>query len=117
MIGIGKMYVLVNKDLKMSRGKIAAQVAHAVARVDVPAPRTVIVLRASTEQLHNLDTYLERMNLPHHLYIDEGMNEVPAMSATALAVGNYADDYRPDYMEGFLLLNDPKWMERWMDGN
>lgn len=110
------MYVVVNSDLHMSRGKTAAQVAHAVARVGVPAPKTVIVLRGTTQQLYNLNTYVTRMNLPHHLYIDEGVNEVSPMSVTALAIGNYADDFKPDYLEGFALLNDPKWMERMLHG-
>lgn len=104
MIGSGKVYVLVNKDLKMSRGKTAAQVAHAIARLDVGVPRVMIVLEATTEQLHNLDSYLTRANLPHHLYIDEGVNEVPPMSATALAFGRVADSFTPDFIKDFNLL-------------
>ena len=106
MIGKGKMYVLVNTDLKMSKGKTAAQVAHAVTRLDVGVPRTMIVLQATTEQLHNLDTYLERVNIPHHLYIDEGVNEVPPMSATALAFGMVEDGFTPDFIDGFWLLGE-----------
>lgn len=106
MTGEGRMYVIVNSDLKMSNGKVAAQVAHAVARVGVPAPKTVIVLVGNTNQLYNLNNYVNRLNLPHHLYIDEGVNEVPPMSVTALAIGNYADDFIPDYLQGFNLLRE-----------
>lgn len=113
MIGKGKMYVIVNKELGMSTGKTAAQVAHVVARLDVGAPRTMIVLEGTTEQIHNLDTYLERMELPHHKYIDEGVSEVPPMTATALAFGMVADDFTPDYIEGFNLLGVRKrWWQR-----
>lgn len=113
MIGKGKMYVVVNTDLKMSLGKTAAQVAHAVARLDVGVPRTMIVLQGKTEQIHNLDTYLERANIPHHMYIDEGVNEVAPMSATALAFGMVEDGFTPDFIEGFWLLGEkiPGWLK------
>lgn len=103
MTGNGKMYVIVNKELGMSAGKVAAQVAHAVARLDVGIPRTMIVLEGTGEQLHNIDTYLERANVPHHLYIDEGANEVQPMSATALALGMVEDNFLPDFVKDFKL--------------
>lgn len=106
MIGKGKLYVLVNKDLGMSVGKTAAQVAHAISRVDLGAPHTVIVLEAGTEQLHNLKQYLGAANIPHHLYIDEGINEVPPMSATALAFGMVVDNFTPDFIAGFKLYKE-----------
>lgn len=106
MIGKGKMYVVVNKELGMSTGKTAAQVAHAVARLDVGVPKTMIVLEGTTEQVHNLDTYLERMNIPHHKYIDEGVNEVNPMSATALAFGMVEDEFIPDFIRDFELYKD-----------
>ena len=113
MIGRGKMYVVVNTDLKMSKGKTAAQVAHAVARLDVGVPRTMIILQGTTEQIHNLDTYLERAKLPHHMYIDEGVNEVKPKSATALAFGMVADGFTPDFIDGFWLLDEriPGWLK------
>lgn len=104
MIGKKKLYVVVNTDLKMSIGKASAQVAHAVARIGITAPKIVIVLGATTEQLHNLDQYLTSAKIAHHLYIDEGVNEVPPMSATALAFGNIPEDLMPDYVAGFQLL-------------
>lgn len=112
MTGRGRLYVLVNTDLKMSTGKTAAQVAHAVSRLDCHPPKVTIVLQATTEQLHNLDTYLERKHIPHHLYIDEGVNEVPPMSATALAFK--AGENTPDFIEDFWLLGEkiPGWLKR-----
>lgn len=103
MTGNNRMYVLVNSDLEMSAGKVAAQVAHAVARLDVKAPKEMLVLQATTEQLHNLSTYLTTLTLPHHLYIDEGVNEVPPMSATALAFGNVAEGFTPPFIKDFDL--------------
>lgn len=103
-LGNGKLYVVVNTDLKMSTGKTAAQVAHAVARLDTGIPHVVIVLGATTEQLHNLSSYMDAAYIPNHLYIDEGVNEVPPMSATALAFGLVAADFVPDFIQGFKLL-------------
>lgn len=104
MIGSKKLYVVVNTDLKMSVGKTAAQVAHAVARINITAPKIVIVLGATTEQIHNLDQYMTSAKLKHHLYIDEGVNEVPPMSATALAFGNISEGEVPDFIANFQLL-------------
>lgn len=114
MMGSGKMYVIVNKDLGMSIGKTAAQVAHAVARLELGQPRTVIVLEGTTTQLLGLDKYLEQNHLPRHLYIDEGLNEVPPMSPTALAFGMVADDFTPDYIAGFKLYTEgrSRWWRR-----
>ena len=111
MIGKGKMYVVVNKDLGMSAGKVAAQVAHAVSRIDVGTPKTVIVLQGTTIQLISLNAYLNRNNLPCHLYIDEGVNEVDPMTPTALAHGMVADDFTPDFIAGFKLYKQER--KRW----
>lgn len=104
MIGNGKLYVVVNKDLKMSAGKTAAQVAHATARLGEKAPKVVIVLEATTEQLHNLAAYLKAAKVKYHLYIDEGVNEVPPMSATVMAFGLFAEDFTPDFIQDFKLF-------------
>lgn len=107
MTGTGKMYVVVNVDLKMSIGKIAAQVAHAVTRVEVTAPpKIVIVLAAKTEQIHNLKAYLDQNKISNHLYIDEGVNEVDPMSATVLAIEKIDEDDPAEYLQGFKLLKN-----------
>lgn len=107
-----RTYILVNKDLNMSTGKIAAQVAHAVSRM--PATKngtvsdTVIVLQATGEQIKNLERYLDERDIHTSLYIDEGVNEVPPYSVTAMAVQplNFdEDDYDLRHVfEGFELL-------------
>ena len=95
------LYVILNKELKMSAGKAAAQTAHAVALlgdfnnkfIDT-ARRTVIVLEAENEaQIRSLNEYLFNVGLASFYYIDEGENEVPAYSVTAMAVEPFeADD-------------------------
>lgn len=87
-------YIVVNKDLRMSAGKAMAQVAHAVNLVatdrDVELysdakQRTVIVLEGTGEQIKNLYNYLEERSVNSDYIIDEGVNEIPTMSVTALA--------------------------------
>lgn len=103
MIGTGKHYAVVNFELRMSAGKVAAQVAHAVSRLQLKSPKVMIVLQANAEQLHNLKAYLDENKIKNHLYIDEGVNEVPPMSATVLAFGKFAEDFTPDFIKGFQL--------------
>lgn len=115
-----RMYVLVNEDLKMSRGKVAAQVAHAVARLYVKypqiddEPQTVIILGASTNQLIALNTYCGANDIRNYIYVDEGVNEIPSYSFTAMAIEpldeHYTEwGYSTDVdLSGFKLLGNLK---------
>lgn len=87
-------YIVVNKDLKMSAGKAMAQVAHAVSLVSKAKDltkynkanqRTVIVLQGTGQQMENLDLYLYERGIRAQYVVDEGVNEIPTMSITALA--------------------------------
>lgn len=87
------LYVVLNKELNMSAGKAAAQAVHAAMMAGersnhfIKYPkRTVIVLEGTTEQIKNLQEYLDIAGIWSDYYIDEGVNEVGAYSATALAV-------------------------------
>lgn len=53
----------------------------------------VIVLQCkTTEQLSNIAKYFEQWEIPHHLYIDEGLTEIDPMTPTALATGVLPED-------------------------
>lgn len=89
------VYVVLNGELNMSPGKAAAQAVHASMMLSSDAKekfieshkRTVIVLEAkNAEQIKNLAIYLDEAQIESDYYIDEGVNEVSAYSATALAV-------------------------------
>jgi len=102
-----KQYVIVPKRPKMSKGKIASQVAHATfmaleKQLKFPnkhrqlylkeewknSGMCVIVLECDdTEQLVNIASYLDQWKVPNHLYIDEGLTEIRPMTPTALATG------------------------------
>jgi peptidyl-tRNA hydrolase len=91
------IYILLNGELNMSPGKAAAQAAHAMASLhnyngietfSEKTKRTVIVLEASNQQqMQNLESYLDELDIPAATYTDEGYNEVEAYSVTAMAVG------------------------------
>lgn len=104
------MYILVNKDLKMSKGKVAAQVAHAAARCGYSSgyADTAVILEATGEQMKNLERYLDVYGIESYLYIDEGMNEVPPFSVTALAIEPIDDDdtEKRDLFQAFNLLGE-----------
>ena len=103
-----KQYVIVPRKPKMSKGKIASQVAHATFMAlenqkNIPLRAgnlpsgylieewknkgmCVIVLQCKDEQaLNNMAKYLEQWNISHHLYIDEGLYGCKLFTATDLA--------------------------------
>jgi len=107
-------YIIVNKDLKMSAGKAMAQVAHAVSRVSTAKDlkayvgaghRTVVVLEGTAGQITNIWEYLDDLKIRSEYVIDEGVNEIPTMSITALATEQLdADDFSQRHIfRGFKL--------------
>lgn len=98
------LYVILNGSLNMSAGKAAAQAVHAAmmlpeacrsefSREDRPYRRTVIVLEANNSaQIEHLAQYLDSTGMCYETYIDEGENEVPPFSLTALAVETIDED-------------------------
>lgn len=99
-----KQVIVARKDLGMSPGKLAAQVAHASLRAyessDVEAQRSwtetgqkKVVLRAhSEEELFDLAEDAKRERIPHAIIRDAGHTELESGSVTALGIGPAADD-------------------------
>lgn len=100
------MYIVVNKGLGMSPGKMAAQVGHAVGRAFrdftdgisfedgdgnildqyFAKGETKIVLEArDTEHLTVVERYINAKDILTYPVIDEGRTEVPAHSFTCFA--------------------------------
>jgi PTH2 family peptidyl-tRNA hydrolase len=122
------MYLVANKGLGMSGGKLAAQAAHAAVRAallsldcDNGNPKratewldqgeTKIVLEArDTEHLLSVREYIERAGFKTHLVIDEGRTEVPSHSPTVLGVEVLdKDDEKVKFtFSSFKLYKDPK---------
>lgn len=91
------MYVIVNSDLKMDKGKVAAQVAHSACKAVVHAcsnkcdeffgkwyhgSYAKIVLRANTDEMKKL---IENYPTICFWTIDEGRTQIPKGSLTTIA--------------------------------
>jgi PTH2 family peptidyl-tRNA hydrolase len=97
-----KQVLVIRMDLKMSRGKIAVQLAHAAvsaaeeARKHSPVSlrgwlwegqKKVAVKVSSEEELVALRDKAIRASLPVHLIRDRGLTELPPGTTTALGIG------------------------------
>lgn len=110
-----KQVIIARIDLKMSPGKLAAQVAHASisayrdARADaihewVCTGMTKIVLQVSDEQsLLNLQKAAIKAKLPNGLVCDEGRTELKPNTYTCLGIGP-ANEKDIDKLTGSLKL-------------
>ncbi len=114
-----KQAIILRTDLEMSRGKIAAQAAHASLMSYFEAERTdrrvakewlqegekKIVLKVSDEEalikLYNAFKYKE---VPCALVTDAGLTEIPAGSKTALGVGPWNSSEIDQFTKGLKLL-------------
>lgn len=93
------MYLFLNRDLGMSTGKAAAQIAHAaVSAFEISDTKMVtewklgghvtkiVLLAEDSHQLHTIDRYLRDREFKTTLIIDEGRTEIEKFSPTALGV-------------------------------
>ena len=91
------IYVIANKGLHMSAGKLAAQVGHAIGMAMVKANsddsyswktathKTIIVLEGRDEKhLYSAQKYLTQRGIETQMIIDEGANEIDPITETAL---------------------------------
>ena len=97
-----KQVLVIRSDLKMSRGKLAVQTAHAAvssaeeARKHSPTSwrkwlwegqKKVAVKVASEADLISLREKANRAGLPTYLVRDRGLTELPPGTVTALGIG------------------------------
>jgi PTH2 family peptidyl-tRNA hydrolase len=97
-----KMVIAVRKDLKLSQGKMAAQVAHAAVNCAFASKKStpkwfkkwydegqkkVVVKVQSKEELFELKMRAEGMGMMTSLITDAGLTEVPPGTTTCLGVG------------------------------
>ncbi len=123
MIGDGfltelKVAIVARKDLKLSAGKLAAQVAHAAVTCAVKSQRyarrefdewygegqkKVVLKAARLDDLFSLKEAAERAGLTTALIQDAGHTELPPGTITVLGIGP-ADESLIDRISGHLQL-------------
>ena len=97
-----KQVIVMRTDLKMSRGKIAAQAGHAAVSAAEEARKKFsewwkawiaegqckIAVRAESEQeLLELEEKAKQSKLPTALIVDRGLTELPPETITCLGIG------------------------------
>lgn len=109
------MYIFLNKGIKMSKGKIAVQAAHASCKAMVISkpeilkewdngPFVKIMLEALNDKhIYTIEKYLNDNNIHCITICDEGRTEIEPGSITALGVEIIdREKYKP-IMSGFKL--------------
>lgn len=113
-----KQAIVVRTDVKMGKGKMATQVAHAavtaaeVARVERPewfnewmrsGQKKIVLKVSSLKELESVYEEALKLNLPAALIADMGLTQLPPGTVTAVAVGP-APDELIDKVTGTLKL-------------
>lgn len=113
-----KVVVMVRQDLELSRGKMAAQVAHAAVTLALAAKgrrskwfqpwmeegqRKVVVRAKDMAELLELKDKADRRGLLTALITDAGLTEVPPGTTTCLGIGPGPEELM-DEVTGHLKL-------------
>ena len=113
-----KQTIIVRADLKMNKGKIAAQVGHACVngsnyvRENNPLwyqnwwpSQTKVVLKVNDlEILNEIRDRVEKENLPYALIIDEGRTQIEPNTITCLSIGPAPEDLIDNITNDLKLL-------------
>lgn len=110
-----KQVIVMRTDLKMGKGKIAAQACHAslnayknsnkinVRKWELEGQKKVVVKVSSEEELLDLYMQVKPMQIPYALITDAGHTQIDPNTKTCLGLGP-ADDDVLDELTGHLKL-------------
>jgi len=113
-----KQVIVLRTDIRMSKGKIAVQVAHAAVSAAEEArkrfrdwwkawlregQRKIVVKVKNLEELSTLEKKAEESELPNALITDMGLTEIPPGTVTCLGIGP-APTEKVDELTGDLPL-------------
>lgn len=102
-----KQVLVFRADLKLSKGKIAAQAGHAAISAAQDAfvhhkrwweewlfegQRKIAVKVENEKALSELEKTAEELGLPHALIVDRGLTEIPEGTVTCLGIGPAPED-------------------------
>ncbi len=94
-----KQCIVIREDLKLSKGKAAAQAAHAsLLSYEVAAPRDrkrwkeqgqkkVVLKVNSLDEIYKLEEEAKMLRLPFAIVEDAGLTEIPPGTVTAIGIG------------------------------
>ncbi len=94
-----KQVIVMRSDLKMSRGKIAAQACHGslgaykksdqskLRKWEQEGEKKVVVKVSSLEELFEVFELVKAADLAHYLVRDAGHTEIPSSTVTCLGIG------------------------------
>lgn len=113
-----KQVIVVRRDLKLGKGKLCAQVAHAsleaykltkrkkpswVRRWETEGCKKIVVCVGNLEELLDLFEYI-KSTLPCVLIKDAGYTQLPPETITCLGIGPVPDDIVDKYTGHLKLL-------------
>lgn len=111
-----KQAILVRKDLKLGKGKLGAQVAHASLGAYKKADKKLrekwekegskkVVLKVEDEfKLIKFQETAREKKLPTFLVIDAGLTQIPRATTTCLGVGPAEDEKIDEIVKDLKLL-------------
>lgn len=97
-----KQVIVFRSDLRLSKGKTAAQAGHAAVSAAEEArkhrrqwfdewlnegQRKIAVKVKSEKEMSELETVAKELGLPNALIVDRGLTEIPAGTVTCLGIG------------------------------
>lgn len=110
-----KQVIVMRTDLKMGKGKIAAQACHAclncykkadksdLKKWEMEGQKKVVLKISSEKELLELNTLIKQTSLPSSLITDAGHTQIEPSTRTCLGIGPGSDE-EIDRLTGHLKL-------------